>query len=180
MSVVMVSEAAAPDPVAAFVRPMLGRPAWGVKQGYGSFLTFEFGEPELKAAKLLSGAGGLRSTTYLRGQWHLWIYCCRWRALQQGRQLAWSEDEDFLIGSAASFLEGQKLRAVTVDPILGRSTFTFDRGGSLETWPYGEDPADEQWIILTAEEAFAFRADGFYHRDPGDTPPAQVRWIPLR
>ena len=28
-------------------QPLYGKPCWQVKQGYGSFLTFEFGEPHL-------------------------------------------------------------------------------------------------------------------------------------
>jgi hypothetical protein len=159
---------------------MLGLPAWDVKQGHGSFLTFEFGEPKLKISERRSKDGGLRRSAYVRGEWHLWIYCCHWRALQHGAQLAWSEDTREVIDRAAATLNGQKLKAVTVDPAEGRSTFTFDLGGSIETWPYGDDPADEQWIILTNTEAFVFRADGYYTRQPSDKPLKQGEWLSVR
>jgi hypothetical protein len=155
------------QPIDEFVSPMLGLPAWNVGRGHGSFLTFEFGEPRLDQP------GGRNAA----GQWHLWIYCCHWRAFQGASVLAWSEDGHELIDRAASRLNGQKLVAVMVDPSQGRSTFTFDLGGLLETWPYGDDPTEEQWMILTSSEAFAYRADGRYHRDPSDTPPDQERWL---
>lgn len=84
------------------------------------------------------------------------------------------------MGRAATQMNGQKLLAVTVEPAQGRSTFTFELGGSLETWPYGDDPTDEQWTILTEAEAFTYRADGFYKLEPSDTPPEEERWLPLR
>lgn len=158
---------------------MLGLPAWGVKQGHGSFLTFEFGEPTLEVHERQSSDGGLRRSAYVRGKWHLWIYCCHWKAFQDQVQLAWSEDANELIARGADRLNGQKLVAVNVHPTTGRSTISFDLGGSLETWPYGDDPTDEQWIISTETDAFAYRADGLYKLDPRDTPPDQERWLPL-
>ena len=176
----MSSEAVAPDPLDAFVSPILGLPAWGVKQGHGSFLTFEFGDPKLEVSERQSEDRGLRRSAYVHGEWHLWIYCCHWRALQDGTQLAWSEDANELIERDAAGLNGQKLVAVGVDPAEGRSTFTFDLGGALETWPYGDDPTDEQWIIHARTEVFAYRADGLYMSGAGDTLPEQEQWLPLR
>jgi hypothetical protein len=174
------SALALPKPLEAFVRPMLGLPAWGAKQGYSSFLTFDFGEPKLVIEERHSAERSLRRSAYVRGEWHLWIYCCHWRALQDGTQLAWSEDADKIIGQAAATLNGQKLLTVAVDPDEGRSTFTFDLGGALETWPVGDDPTEEQWMILTGIEAFAYRADGKYACGPSTTPPDQEQWLPLR
>ena len=158
---------------------MLGLPAWGVRRGYGSFLTFDFGKPELTVAERQSKERGLRRDTYVYGQWHLWIYCCHWRVLEAGTQIAWSEDSKELMGRAAANLNGQKLLAVAVDPTCGRSTFSFDLGGSLETWPYGDDPTEEQWMIYALRQVFTYRADGFYSCDPSDTLPDQTLWLPL-
>lgn len=169
----------APEPLAAFVSPMLGLPAWGVTQGHGSFLTFDFGAPKLEVAERHSAEKGLRRTAFVHGEWHLWIYCCHWRAFQDGAPLAWSEDSDKVIGRAAAMLNGQKLLSIAVDPALGGSTFSFDLGGSLTTWPYGDDPTTEQWTILTGSEAFAYRADGKYACGSSSTPPDQVQWLPF-
>jgi hypothetical protein len=159
---------------------MLGLPAWGVKQGHGSFLTFEFGKSTLKVEERHNPEKGTRRSAYVHGQWHLWIYCCHWRATQDGTQLAWSEDSDPIIGRATATLNGQKLLDISVTPDDGRSIFTFDLGGSLETWPSGEDPTDEQWVIHTESEAFQYRADGTYAQGPSNTPPDLMRWLPLR
>jgi hypothetical protein len=174
------SEAPAPDPLDAFVSPILGLAAWGVKQGHGSFLTLEFGEPKLEVSERRSEDRGLRRSACVNGEWRLWIYCCHWRALQDGAQLAWSEDADEAIERSAARLNGQRLMAVSVDPMEGRSTFTFDLGGALETWPYGDDPNDEQWIIRARTEMFVYRADGFYRRAAGDRLPEREPWLPLR
>jgi hypothetical protein len=177
---IMESTSEALSPLDDFVGPMLGLPAWGVKQGYGSFLTFEFGQPKLVVVERKSGERHARRSVYIQGQWHLWIYCCHWRAFQDDAQLACSDDANEQIGRAAAILSGQKLTAIRVDPAQGRCTFELDLGGLLETWPYGDDSSDEQWTILTDTEAFGYRADGFYHRDPIDTKPNKERWLPLR
>ena len=167
-------------PLNTFIRAMRGLPAWGVKQGHGSFLTFEFGEPKLEIVERRSLDKGLRRDAHVHGQWHLWIYCCHWRVLDDGVQLASSEDDQALIGRAMAVLDGQKLVEVHVAPEKGRSAFTFDLGGSLETWPYGNDLTEEQWTIQTDTEAFAYRADGLYSCGPTDTPPDTEHWLPLR
>lgn len=158
---------------------MLGLPAWGVKQGHGSFLTFEFGEPTLHIEERNSPKRGFSRSVYVRGQWYLWIYCCHWRIFQDGTELAWSENDDNVIARATATLSGQKLIGIGVTPDDGRSVFTFDLGGTLETWPYGDDPSTEQWIVMTDTEAFEYRADGAYSCGPSNTPPNRVRWLPL-
>lgn len=168
-----------PKPLATFIEPMLGLPAWGVRQGYGSYLTFEFGSPKLEVTERQSSEKGLRRSAYVHGQWHLWICCCHWRALQDETQLAWSEDNDQVIRRATATLNAQKLVGVRVSPDSGHSTFTFDLGGTLETWPYGDNPADEQWTILTDTECFTYRADAYYHCGPSNTPLDLARWLPL-
>ena len=175
----MSSAEASISPLDRFVRPMIGVPTWGVQQGHGSFLTFEFGEPKLEVRERQSEEKGLRRSAYVHGQSHIWIYCCHWRAIQDGEQLAWSEDANSLIGRATATLNGQKLLAVNIDANQGRSSFTFDLGGSLETWPYGDDHTDEQWKIYRGAETFAYRADGLYSHGSSDRTPELVRWLPL-
>jgi hypothetical protein len=166
-------------PVETFTAPIVGLPAWEVKRGYGSFLTFDFGEPRLKLHEWQAKEGGLRRSAYVTGAWRLWIYCCNWKALDGNKQLASSEDTDDIISKAADSMNGQKLLRVSVDPGSGRSTIAFDLGGSLETWPYDDGENDKQWMILTETEVFAYRADGQYMRDPIDTKPSEERWLPI-
>jgi hypothetical protein len=166
-------------PLDIFIGPMLGLPAWGIQQGHGSFLTFEFGEPRLDVREGRSAYGGLRRDAFVHGQWHIRIYCCHWRALRNGVELAWSEDSAASIRRATATLNGQKLIGVRVAPEEGRSNFTFDLGGTLETWPYGDDPTEEQWTIYSGSESFKYRADGLYLRGPIDTPLDVESWLPL-
>src|SRR5947209_15880038 len=74
------------DAVDAPFRPVYGLPCWNAKEGYGSFLTMEFGEPHLvireprsrpEFSPRLRRALARRLVT-VRGEWHLWIYCCQW------------------------------------------------------------------------------------------------------
>ena len=175
----MSAASSCPTPLETFIRPMLKLPAWGVKRGYGSFLTFEFGQPTLKVDERHSPENGLRRTACVLGQWHLWINCCHWRVLQGGKLLAESEDVSQAIDRATATLDAQKLIALSVAPGHGRSTFTFDLGGSLETLPYGDDPTDEQWTISTDIQTFSYRADGHYALGRSETPPDLERYSPL-
>lgn len=159
-----------------FVAPFVGQPAWGARQGHGSFLTLEFGAPELIVKERHSAKDGLRRQAYVRGRWHVWIYCCQWRFTQHGKQIAWSESSREDIGRATAWLEGQNLLRVSVDPPSGKSLFAFDLGGLLETWPVGDDPTVEQWYIFGPDDVFAYRADGRWCRQPADTPRDQEQW----
>ncbi|MEM8854527.1 MAG: hypothetical protein AAGD34_12570, partial [Pseudomonadota bacterium] len=78
----MTASSPSAHPLEAFVRPMVGQVAWGVAQGYGSFLTFNFGEPKLMVTERRSVKSGRRRSAHVRGDGHIWIYCCDWRALQ--------------------------------------------------------------------------------------------------
>lgn len=166
-----------PAPLASFVKPMLGLTAWGVKQGHGSFLTFEFGQPKLEVEEHLSRS---RRSAYVRGEWRLWIYCCHWRIVQDGEQLAGSEDDEKTIGRATAVLNGQNLIGVNVPSGNGRSSFDFDLGGLLETWPYGDHATEEQWMIHHESQVFSVSATSAYALGTNDTPMERKRWSNLR
>jgi hypothetical protein len=173
----MIDTMDCPAPLASFVKPMLGLTAWGVKQRYGSFLTFEFGQPKLEIKEHPSRS---RRLAYVHGEWHLWIYCCHWRIVQGGEQLAWSEDDRETINRAAAALNGQNLTGMNVPFNDGRSSFDFDLGGSLETWPYGDDAAEEQWMIYHESKVFSVNATSAYALSKSDAPLGSERWSKLR
>ena len=153
-----------------FIVPFLGQPTWDAKQGHGSFLTFEFCAPELIVEEWQSNSKRLRRQAYVQGRWHVWIYCCAWRFTAHGEQIAWSEDARDDIARATGILDGQKLIEVSLDLEAGKSRFTFDLGGQLETWPTGDDLTEEQWLIYGPQNVFVYYADGRYSEQPGDTP----------
>lgn len=148
-----------------------GRPAWLVKKGHGSFLTFEFGEPSLRIREPRPPLGNVSERVRERlsqrlvmvtGEWRLWIYCCHWSIAQSGRDLAHSESPDDQIAFSTQRLDGQKLLSVVPGTAPGSWVFSFDLGGELKTWPYGDDPSDEQWHLFdrASSRVFSARADG--------------------
>lgn len=173
----MTDAAPCPAPLASFVKPLLGMTAWGVKQGHGSFLTFEFGQPQLN---IVEHASGTRRSAYVHGQWHVWITCCHWTISQNGERLARSEDDERSIARATAALNGQNLVSVDVPANDGRSSFRFDLGGVLETSPYGDDPAEEQWMIRSETEVFSLNASGRYAISAPSAPVSERCWTPLR
>ncbi len=135
------------DPAAsAFIQPMIGLPVWGAKHGLGSFLTLEFGAPT--------------PTRDGYGERHLWIYCCNWRIVREGVELAWSESDGEAIKRAVATLNQHCLLDIGTEPSSGRSAFLFDAELALETWPYGGDPLEAQWMIYAGSRVLTYRADG--------------------
>jgi hypothetical protein len=170
---------------------LLGKPCWNARHGYGTFLTFEFGEPRLEIYEprepFEPGAGRKRRVhqrrqAYVRGARHLWIYCCDWTVVQDDKVIADSDGSDTDIERAARALNGQALVAVDVDPSGRASRFTFDLGGVLETraWANGADGPYEQWMLAEPSGYWlSIRDDSRYSFHPGDTPPEQAEWLPL-
>lgn len=174
------------DPIRQVFAPLLGLPAWNVMRGHDSMLTFEFGEPTLSIREPVASPSpspkvqemlGKRRVSPV-GEWHLWIYLCNWHCLSEDRQIASSEASDAAIDQAARALGGQRLMSIEVDPDKGSSTFTFDLGGRLETWPYPEGN-DEQWSLSRRDGAvFSYRKDGCYCLSDANTLPDEERWLP--
>lgn len=169
---------------AAFGR-LYGQPCWMASKGYGSSLTFEFGEPRLTIGEPRERLYALSSKVTLpivhrpvrvHGQWHLWIYCCRWSIHLHGRPIAHSESADQRIERAVTVLDGQQLTQVSIDPADASSVFAFDLGGSLRTRPY--DEMSEQWLLYEPSGyVLTVRADGRYSHQPGDTRPDDEQWL---
>jgi hypothetical protein len=167
-----------------------GSPAWGVKHGHGSFLTLEFGQPELVIREPTSVPEGASEKMRARcaqrlvtvtGEWHLWIYCCNWQVTLNDTFVAHSESPDDKIALAASSLDGQKLVSVNHDPGVGAWAFTFDLGGTLRTWPYEGEPSFEQWYLFerTTGQVLSVRADDYASYGSGNLRPEDETWIPL-
>lgn len=165
-------------------RPLIGLPCWNVKQGYGSFLTFEFGEPSLAtreprdiphASSRVREVFARRLVT-VHGQWHLWIYCCGWQIRLRGEGLADDESSDDKIAAACGALDGQALQQVTLGPYVGWTQFHFDLGGMLTTRPY-EDELEEKWMLYCRDgNVYTYRSDGTASFGPGTRKPHEEQW----
>jgi hypothetical protein len=152
---------------------VFGLPSWSVAQGHGSFLTFEFGEPELRIHEPRIQKHRVSKTeefetltrmTQVHGAWQLWIYCSNWELTFQDRQLAHCESDRTRIGQALRFLNGQAL--VNVDVANdSTSTFTFDLGAVLITSPaalgtYSDEPVEQWMLFQPSGKVLTMRGDG--------------------
>ena len=95
-------------------KPLYGQPCWGVRPGIRPTLTLEFGKPHLVVRQPIVASPEAtdevrtalrRRRVYPHGEWHLWIYCCHWRALANGTELAWSESSREQIAAAANEID---------------------------------------------------------------------------
>lgn len=78
----------------------------------------------------------------------------------------------------------QAITEVRVNPVDASTVFTFDLGCVLKTTPappdvYGSEPVEQWMLFQPSGEVLTVRSDGMYTLEPGDTEPADARWMPL-
>ena len=169
-------------------RKLYGKPCWSVKQGHGSFLTFEFGKPHLVIREPIVASveaskkvreNLARRGAHARGDWHLWIYCCAWEIFSNGKEIAHHESHDSRIMRAANILNGQRLTQVSILPPGLKCIFEFDLGGVLKTHPYSRK--DEQWLLYEPTgKVLVLRADKRYSHHPSNRPDNEKDWKPIQ
>jgi hypothetical protein len=172
--------------------PLVGLPSWLVEKGRGSFITFEFGQPEVVIHEprmrhiLIEGAPpeALQRFTYVRGQWHLWIYCCQWSLTLDGAPLADDESDDQTMNRALGALNGQAVTGVSIDSVDASTRFSFDLGCVLMTTPasddvYGVEPVEQWMLYQPSDEVLQVRSDGRYQLCPNEASPDDSPWLPL-
>jgi hypothetical protein len=170
-----------------FFRKLYGKPCWGVRPGYGSFLTLEFGDPHLQVTESTVASSGApakvrktlaRRGVFVHGEWHLWIYCCDWEVLL-GRKHIGDSSTKPRVCRAAAFLDGQKLTRFSISRRTARCVFEFDLGAILKTRPYDKD--SERWLLYDpSHRVLALRADGRYQYMRSDAPRDQADWKPAQ
>jgi hypothetical protein len=126
--------------IQAKISSILGKKAWGVSLGVGSFITLEFGNP------IKSDEENQRT----HGEWHLWVYCCEWR-LEKGLEvLAGSEDERTKIENAIQELEGLVLQSIDILQPAWDTIFKFENDVILRLFSvHSEDY--ENWMLYTPD-----------------------------
>jgi len=171
-------------PIADAFRRLIGLPCWRVERGQGSILSFEFGSPRLFVREPYvsdSSSAKVRQLAARRvvkpiGDWHLFVYCCRWRVTNLDEAIACADNSIEQIEAAASVLDGQKLKAFTLDAPSRRTEFAFDLGSTLSTWPL-ESNEDEQWsLYLPDKRVLSYRADGAFSVCTEDELPEREVW----
>lgn len=115
------------------IAALVGKPAWGVRLGVGSFLTIEFGHP-------ISGE-------FIHGEWHLWLYFCDWIFQQGSFQIATSSD-DREYSQLQNVELGNVIQADITRPDLN-IILNFSSGYQITTFADVEYPEDQQWLLYT-------------------------------
>jgi hypothetical protein len=155
-----------------------GLPCWNVRQGYGSFLTLEFGQPhlEIREPNPDSPRASLRRRLVtLRGDYHLWIEQCDWSVTEHNEQLAHSESDPSVIAQALSNLDGAILRTVRVSPDRGESAFDFEFDMSVSLKRYADSVSDDPiWHLYCPDLVLSYLSSGQIQFGRGDEQDPEV------
>ena len=164
---------------------LYGQPCWNVRNGHGSFLTLEFGEPRLEIREPhISDSESrnvrewaCRRSVNVVGKWHLWIYSCDWKVVVDGKAKADSSTVRKM-ERAPRILDGQILKELGTKDRGKSWDFTFDLGATLHTTPY--DRRSEQWTLYEpGNKVLSVRADKKYSYGSGDRTPKKERWLSI-
>lgn len=108
------------------IEPIIGKKAWGVSLGIGSFIILKFG------AEMQDQL----DPNWIHGEWQLWITHCAWR-LEKGEEvIAGSEDDRGYLKETLHNLEGLVLASTEFTPPAWTTTFTFDGDFTLKLFPH--------------------------------------------
>ena len=170
--------------VGEIFKPLYGKYCWNAQKGYGSFLTFQFGEPHLEVREKDRVRNGVKEhirSVDVYGSWHLWIYMCDWAIIAQNQIIATQSSKAKIIHRAMYRLDGQILVQMEIHADCS-TIFTFELGDRLETKPnrdeYGIE--SEQWHLYEHPgNVFTLRADGKFFCGPGTTKSGEEVWVPL-
>ncbi len=175
------------DPIGSVFAPVLGKPGWNVRAGYGSAFMLEFGEPHLEVREPAASTSdsekvqrllAKRHVTVL-GEWSLLIEFCGWQVLQNEIPVATSDAEPPNIKAIVDTLDGQCLTSVSGDGACGTSRFAFDLGGVIETARFDDELLGD-WFLLTPEEmCLTYRGDGTYSWGRDTLTDDEHVWVPL-
>ena len=134
------------------LKPVLGVECWKPKQGFGSFLSFQFGLPQISPP--LKSQGKAR----IHGRYQLSVLQCVWEIWDDGNKLAWSESERSEIETALKQLDGQQLSSVDMDD--GCGAFNFGESAQLLLWRYEDYEVDDDlWTLFRPESSYSYLAN---------------------
>jgi hypothetical protein len=161
--------------------PLIGKWAWQVKRGYGSFLTMEFGNPhlEVREPKLVGAdvSAHVRENFRRRrvtvvGDWHLWIQYCDWQVVTANRSISSIEtDNPYMVDECLAELDGQILTSARAEGRDPATVFRFDLGGMLQVSPSMDQPEEYLWTLYQRNvRTFALGADGRLHEEKAKLP----------
>jgi len=159
--------------------PLVGQLVWGIRQGHGSFLTMEFGEPYRSVREPIVASPGsstkvarnlARRRVFIVGQWHMWIQYSEWKVATQYHSAASRDWENGSVKAGLEELDGQALLSATAGDTPHSTVLEFDLGGKVLIWPRHEAARDDaQWSLHRRHGAIVtYRTDGTFGFDKGD------------
>jgi hypothetical protein len=131
-------------------QPLIGKKPWEAKLGWGSFLTFEFGQR-------------VRHGKFWHGSSHLWIYMCSWRLDGPSGLLIHEESPRELIIRVIERFSGHRLSSVEIGSRGCRTTFEFDGKYVLTCVPFSReeemspDPAGYWMLFMPRDRVLCAR-----------------------
>ncbi len=127
------------------VQGVLGKKAWGLEHGIGTFVTMEFGKP-------LPPEGPHGKS---HGEWHLWIYGGAWRLEKGEHVVVASEDAQAKIEAEIQCIEGCILQSFEIITPALDALLTFEHDIILRIFSiYSEENEHrgmDNWMLYTPD-----------------------------
>jgi hypothetical protein len=120
------------------IKPLVGQKPWEVKLGWGSFITFEFGEK-------LPDEGG-----HIHGEWHLWVRHCAWRIETEDMVLAASQDNRDNLAVAVKVMKNASVLSIEVLAPALETIIQFEDSLYLRLFPMHTEKFDS-WQLFTPD-----------------------------
>ena len=159
-------------------RPIVGKWAWHVRRGFGSFLTMEFGEPRLEVRDPRDLAEDVsdqvrrnfkKRRVTLVGEWHLWVQYCDWAILTPNSGVSNRETDAKKVDQCLEELDGQALVAVDDNAARASCLLHFDLGATLELSPSLDSDDNDLWTVHHLHNTvFGYRSNGTVVSEPAD------------
>ena len=131
-----------------------GSAPWNVWLGHGTFVFFDFGEPEP------SEVPGRPD----RGSDQLWIYASSWRIFGLGNRDAGSGDDAPEMSAALEGCIGRTVERVRFDSDLNLS---LEFEGSVAFRTLRSSARDDAWTLFRRGDSYSLRGDGRFEREAG-------------
>jgi len=134
--------------------PLIGRLAWGVRRGHGSFVTMEFGLPHLVVREPMESRSRFskvqrllkRRAVYVEGDWHFSIVYGDWKLTTVNGVLSSEDGPNSALDEVLHDLDGQRLISLERGDRPASYVWKFDLGGILEISPSVDIP-DDLWTL---------------------------------
>jgi len=120
---------------------LIGQKPWRVNQGWGSFVTLDFGEARREIME--------NGREILTGEWHLWVYCCEWEIIDQSAHLlVHSESSNAEIASVLAQVQEAAFTHFEYDFHSGEIELGFENGLLMTLIPNDEYYEDAEYLMI--------------------------------